>query len=49
MNNHWKISPKKEHQSENDFSRKVGYHTQIGGESQPDNSEIIWLNGFRKR
>lgn len=49
MNNHWKISLETENQSENDFSRKVGLHTQIGGVSQPDNREITQLVGFHIR
>lgn len=49
MNNQWKIPRKTENQSENDFSKKIGFHTQIGGVSQPDNRDITRLNGFHKR
>jgi hypothetical protein len=46
MNSHSIIPRKTENQSENDFSRKVGFHTQIGGVSQPDNKEITQFVGL---
>jgi len=49
MNSHSIIPRKTENQSENDFSKKVGFHTQIGGVSQPDNRDITRLNGFHIR
>jgi hypothetical protein len=49
MNNHWIEPLKIENQSENDFSRKVGLHTQISGISQPDNREITQLVGLHIR
>jgi hypothetical protein len=49
MNNHWKIAPKTKNQAENDYSRKVALHTQIGGVSQPDNREITQLVGLHIR
>jgi hypothetical protein len=49
MNNHWKIARKTKNQAENDFSKKVGLHAQIGGVSQPDNREITQLVGLHIR
>jgi hypothetical protein len=49
MNNHWKIQRTTKNQTENDFSKKVGFHTQIGEVSQPDNREITRLVGLQIR
>jgi hypothetical protein len=49
MNNHWKIPRKTENQFENDLSRKVGLHTQIGMVSQPEKREIAHFVGLHRR
>jgi hypothetical protein len=46
MNSHSIIPRKTENQSENDFSRKVGFHTQIGCITQPDSKEITQFVGL---
>lgn len=46
MNNHWIIPLKTENQSKNDFYRKIGFHNQIGGVSQPYNKDITQFVGL---